>query len=288
VRPRCDGGLRAEPSGTPIDKTERVFGDYIDKYTMRQSIEDGVTLEIVYEGRTHKAEISDTAGMDTAFQDIFSDYNLQERLEVLGYGSRDAYLEAKPTIEAKAKDMVTHYLTHVFPNGYKAQIVATSREAAVRYKGCIDAALTEAIASLEKTNPEQINLDSLRKLKTDVIISGGHNDELHAPQALSEEKVRQAVDAKRQWILAKIRHPQKYQNRQHPPGKEVVNGESAPYLGRDYRIEVSETASGDIEFSQRFIVPPAHLTKRRKVLRDGMSRGRKRKFLPVSNGMRAS
>ena len=29
---------------TPIDKTEQVFGDYIDKYTMRQSIEDGVTL----------------------------------------------------------------------------------------------------------------------------------------------------------------------------------------------------------------------------------------------------
>ena len=67
-------------TGTPIDKTERVFGDYIDKYTMRQSIEDGVTLEIVYEGRTHNAEVPDKAGMDTAFQDVFSDYNLQERL----------------------------------------------------------------------------------------------------------------------------------------------------------------------------------------------------------------
>ncbi len=54
-------------TGTPIDKTERVFGDYIDKYTMRQSIDDGVTLEIVYEGRTHNAEVSDQTGMDTAF-----------------------------------------------------------------------------------------------------------------------------------------------------------------------------------------------------------------------------
>jgi type I restriction enzyme, R subunit len=166
-------------TGTPIDKTERVFGDYIDKYTMRQSIEDGVTLEIVYEGRTHKAEVSDTAAMDTAFQDVFSDYNLKERLEILGYGSRDAYLEAKPTIEAKAKDMVTRYLTHVFPNGYKAQIVATSREAAVRYKEYVDAALVDAIAGLKNANPEQINLGRLRKLKTDVIISGGHNDEHH-------------------------------------------------------------------------------------------------------------
>jgi type I restriction enzyme, R subunit len=123
--------------------------------------------------------VPDKAGMDIAFQDVFSEYNLQQRLEILGYGSRDAYLEAKPTIAAKAKDMVTHYLTHVFPNGFKAQIVATSREAAARYKEYIDAALAEALTSLEKANPENIDLDCLRKMKTDVIISGSHNDELH-------------------------------------------------------------------------------------------------------------
>ncbi len=166
-------------TGTPIDKTERVFGDYIDKYTMRQSIEDGVTLEIVYEGRTHNAEVPDKAGMDTAFADVFSDYNIQERLAILGYGSRDAYLEARPTIEAKARDMVAHYVTHVFPNGYKAQVVATSREAAVRYKEFLDRSLAEAIASLEKANPQNIDVGRLKKLKTDVVISGSHNDELH-------------------------------------------------------------------------------------------------------------
>lgn len=166
-------------TGTPIDKTERVFGDYIDKYTMRQSIEDGVTLEIVYEGRTHNAEVKDKQGMDTAFEDVFSDYNLQQRLEILGYGSREAYLEAESTIEAKAKDMVSHYLTHVFPNGYKAQVVATSREAAVRYKTYIDKALQDEIARLEKANTDRLNLDQLRKMKTDVIISGSHNDLPH-------------------------------------------------------------------------------------------------------------
>ncbi len=166
-------------TGTPIDKTERVFGDYIDKYTMRQSIDDGVTLEIVYEGRTHKADVVDRQGMDTAFEDVFSDYNLQQRMEILGYGSRDAYLESKTTIEAKAKDMVDHYLTHVFPNEYKAQIVATSREAAVRYKTYIDEALTAAIVELEQANPGKLDLDQLKRLKTDVIISGSHNDLPH-------------------------------------------------------------------------------------------------------------
>ena len=160
-------------TGTPIDKTEQVFGDYIDKYTMRQSIEDGVTLEIIYEGRTHNAEVADQAAMDIAFEDVFSDYNLQQRLEILGYGSRQAYLEAESTIEAKARDMVGHYLTHVYPNGFKAQVVATSREAAVRYKKHIDAALAAAIAELEKANPNRVDLDQLKKMQTDVIISGG-------------------------------------------------------------------------------------------------------------------
>jgi type I restriction enzyme R subunit len=180
-------------TGTPIDKTERVFGDYIDKYTMRQSIEDGVTLEIVYEGRTHNAEIPDKLGMDIAFQDVFSDYNLQERMQILGYGSRDAYLEAKETIEAKAKDMVAHYLTHVSPNGFKAQIVASSREAAVRYKTYVDAAIAHAIAELEKDNPLNVNLERLKRLKSDVVISGRHNDELHLKPYTDESKHKTTI-----------------------------------------------------------------------------------------------
>lgn len=178
-------------TGTPIDKTEKVFGDYIDKYTMRQSIEDGVTLEIVYEGRTHNAEVADQAGMDAAFEDVFSDYNIQQRLEILGYGSRDAYLEAEPTIEAKAQDMIKHYLTHVFPNGYKAQVVATSREAAVRYKKQIDAALALNILQLEQANPKRLDLEQLKRMKTDVIISARHNDLPHL-KAYSDKSKHEA------------------------------------------------------------------------------------------------
>jgi type I restriction enzyme R subunit len=117
--------------------------------------------------------------MDTAFADVFSDYNLQQRLEILGYGSRDAYLEAKTTIAAKARDMAAHYLEHVFPNGFKAQVVATSREAAVRYKAALDTALAEAIQKLEQANPLSLDLARLKKLKTDVVISGSHNDLPH-------------------------------------------------------------------------------------------------------------
>jgi type I restriction enzyme R subunit len=42
-----------------IDKTKRVFGDSFAKFTMRQSITDNEALQIVYEGRTHNAEVKD-------------------------------------------------------------------------------------------------------------------------------------------------------------------------------------------------------------------------------------
>lgn len=180
-------------TGTPIDKTELVFGDYIDKYTMRESIDDGVTLQIVYEGRTHNAEVADPIGMDTAFADVFSDYSLQERLQILGYGSRDAYLEADKTIKAKAKDMIAHYLTHVYPNGFKAQVVATSRVAAVRYKTHIDEALALAIADLEKNNPRRLDLGQLKAMKTDVIISGSTNDPVYMKPFTDESKQETSI-----------------------------------------------------------------------------------------------
>jgi type I restriction enzyme R subunit len=117
--------------------------------------------------------------MDSTFADVFSEYNLTERLQILGYGSRDAYLEAESTIAAKAKDIITHYLQSIFPNGYKAQVVATSREAAVRYKTHLDLALADNITQLEQSNPHNLNLDRLKKLKTDVVISRNNNDPPH-------------------------------------------------------------------------------------------------------------
>ena len=165
-------------TGTPTSKTEKKYKDYIDKYTMRQAIDDGVTLEIVYEGFTHNAEVEDQKGMDDKFADVFSDYQLTERLQILGFGSRDAYLDNMNTIKEKAKSMVNHYVEHIFSGGFKAQIVANSRIAAVRYKAAIDEALKNKIAELLVDNPMLVNMEILQTLETAVVISGSHNDEL--------------------------------------------------------------------------------------------------------------
>jgi type I restriction enzyme R subunit len=180
-------------TGTPIDKTEETFGDYIDKYTMRQAIKDGVTLEIVYEGRTHNAEVEDKKGMDGKFEDVFSEYNLNERLQILGYATRDAYLEATETIKDKAADMMRHYTAQVFPNGFKAQIVTCSKEAADRYQKAVQAELRIIVDELKAANPNNINIEMLEKMKVEVVLSSGHNDppniKLHGDSTKNKAKI---------------------------------------------------------------------------------------------------
>ena len=96
---------------------------------------------------------------------------------------------------------------------------------------------------------------SSKRKKLTITVERDRSVIVHAPEGTSEATIQQVVDSKRQWLFEKLRHPQKYMDRPHAPGKEVVNGESAPYLGKAYQIEVTETASRKIEFSHRFLVP---------------------------------
>ena len=121
---------------------------------------------------------------------------------------------------------------------------------------------------------------SAKRKKLTITVERDRSIVVHAPEGTSEEVVRRVIESKRQWLFEKLQHPQKYQDRPHPPGKEVVNGESAFYLGREYRIEITETKSGEIEFSRGFLVPLAQQAKRRDVLKDWYVNRAKEIILP--------
>lgn len=91
---------------------------------------------------------------------------------------------------------------------------------------------------------------------------------VRAPEGVSDERIRRAVDSRRQWIYEKTRHPRKYREPPHPPGKELVSGESALYLGRSHRVEVVESGLSEIRFSGRFYIPASRAVNRKKVLRE--------------------
>lgn len=153
-------------TGTPIlvgekQRTERIFGDFIDRYTLQESEADGATLPILYEGRTADAAVADGRTLDQLFGDMFRERTPAEMEAIRRkYATRGNVLEARRLIAAKAEDMLRHYVSHVLPGGFKAQVVAVSRRAAVRYQGAFAAAHRRLVAALERLDPAWLERDA--------------------------------------------------------------------------------------------------------------------------------
>ncbi|MCL5057367.1 MAG: M48 family metallopeptidase [Actinobacteria bacterium] len=121
---------------------------------------------------------------------------------------------------------------------------------------------------------------SARRRKLTITVERDRSVIVHAPEGTSDEKINQVVESKRQWIYEKMGHPQKYRNLPHPPGKELVSGESAFYLGRQYRIEIVKTGLSGIKFAQRFYIPATQISKRAEALKDWYIAKAKEKIVP--------
>jgi len=191
-------------TGTPLiterhgeKKTYKRFGDYIDTYRLMDAVEDGTTLQILYEGRTADAALNDKHGFETQFENLFKDRSEEDLLAIKKkYGATGDLLEAEQRISAIAKDMVKHYLEHIFPNGFKAQVVCHSKLAAVRYQKAIQQALTDTVAELENAAvPDTELIRKLRLLKAAVVISGdGTNEAAFITEARKQARAWNAVD----------------------------------------------------------------------------------------------
>ena len=133
-------------SGTPIDKNDksvyRVFGPMLDKYGFKESQADGATLPIRYFGKLPELFVEGGDTIEQVFDRVIGQDKTisSEMLEKLKkqYVTKGKIAEAPSRIKRIALDIVTHYTTHIEPNGYKAMIVASSREAAVLYKKELD------------------------------------------------------------------------------------------------------------------------------------------------------
>lgn len=152
-------------TGTPIlmgDKkpTHQIFGEFLDRYTLKQAEADGSVVPILYEGRTAAGAVADGRDLDQVFEDWFHDKSPEE-LEAIKrrYGTKGHVLEAEKLIAAKARDMLRHYVQNILPSGLKAQVVAYSREAAVRYHGAFLAARDELVKEAEALDAQDKALD---------------------------------------------------------------------------------------------------------------------------------
>ncbi len=147
-------------TGTPIimgkkKKTAEIFGEFIDKYTLTEAQEDGAILPILYEFRDAKGEIKDGMTVDQIFEEAFKERTPEERDAIQKkYATNRAVLESKELIDAKALDVIRHYIDVVLPNGFKAQLTATSRLAVMRYYAALQAARDAWLSKIEALPPQ--------------------------------------------------------------------------------------------------------------------------------------
>lgn len=191
-------------TGTPLiterhgeKRTVKRFGEYIDKYKLMDAVEDGTTLQILYEGRTSDAALNEKHAFDTKFENLFRDRSEEELLAIKKkYGATGDILEAEQRIEAVARDLVAHYLAHIFPNGFKAQVVCHSKLAAVRYQKAIHQALADTLKVMRaESAPDEERIRHIEFLKAAVVISGdGTNEAAYITEARRQARAWNAVD----------------------------------------------------------------------------------------------
>jgi type I restriction enzyme R subunit len=139
-------------TGTPIAKTAqgegtfKIFGaqderGYLDKYSIRESIEDETTLPIRHtmapSEMTVPADRLDKEFFELAEAEGITDVEELNRVLDRAVGLR-TFLAADDRIEKVAAFVAQHFKEKVLPLGYKAFLVGVNREACAKYKRALD------------------------------------------------------------------------------------------------------------------------------------------------------
>lgn len=124
-------------TGTPVDGTIEVFGPVVDSYTMTESVKDGITVNLVYDGRAAKVtlyqekvqEIEDYYAL--CAREGANEYQIEESQKAVAH--IDAIIGDSDRLRAVAEDFIHHYETRVSEGATvagKAMFVCSNRKIA--------------------------------------------------------------------------------------------------------------------------------------------------------------
>lgn len=123
-------------TGTPLiskskKNTYKRFGAPIHNYTMKWSIEDRITVPLVYEGR--KVVLNTPSDTINSFFDSLTNDLLDEQKNELKekFSKFKSLAEASSRVNLLAFDISDHFKNYCIPKGLKAMVVSPSRGAAV-------------------------------------------------------------------------------------------------------------------------------------------------------------
>jgi type I restriction enzyme, R subunit len=124
-------------TGTPIEGTDvntaQVFGNYIDRYDIKDAVTDGATVRIYYESRLAKVNLDDEGKrlIEEFDAELEQDEEITEKQKAKSRWTKlEAIVGNKERIKNLAKDIVSHFEKRLTVFEGKAMIVAMSRRIA--------------------------------------------------------------------------------------------------------------------------------------------------------------
>lgn len=192
-------------TGTPIDATLDVFGDVVDAYTMTESVQDEITVRIVYEGRAAKVLLDNSKLKEIeeyynqCADDGASEYAIEESKKATA--QMNVILGDPDRLKALAADFIQHYEHRVLEGSTvkgKAMFVCSSRPIAYAfYKELIAlrpewAEIRVAEAGAELTEKEQKEIKPMERVK--MIMTRSKDDPEDLYKTLGDKKYRKELD----------------------------------------------------------------------------------------------
>ncbi|MEW7988056.1 MAG: type I restriction endonuclease subunit R [Candidatus Thiodiazotropha sp.] len=129
-------------TGTPLMKKEKNnfarFGGLIDQYSIDQAVEDGAIVPLLYEGRHVEMEQNKKA-IDLWFSRHTQGLTDAQKADLKKkYARAEMLNKADQVIYMRAFDISEHYRANWQGTGYKAQLVAPSKAAALKYHNYLE------------------------------------------------------------------------------------------------------------------------------------------------------
>lgn len=127
-------------TGTPIDATIEVFGGVVDSYTMTESVADGITVNLVYDGRAAKVTLNQDKVReieqyyDQCAEEGSNEHQIEESQKAVA--KLDVIIGDPDRLRAVAEDFIKHYETRVAEGATvagKAMFVCSNRTIAYRF-----------------------------------------------------------------------------------------------------------------------------------------------------------
>ncbi len=192
-------------TGTPIDGTLAVFGPVIDSYTMTESVKDGITVGIVYEGRAAKVLLDNQKLEDIeAYYQLCADEGSNEhQIEQSKRATINinAILGDPDRIEVLAADFVKHYEQRVIEGATvkgKAMFVSSSREIAYQFYQQLAHLRPDWFTVLECEKSEELTEHARKKIKpmarVNMVMTRSNDDDKDLYQLLGSKEYRKTLD----------------------------------------------------------------------------------------------